>query len=66
MELNPQIIENATGKLVVLPLEEYNYLTELLEDYQDSMLLKATMENPDNKEGNVPIEEVMKQYGIEL
>ncbi len=65
MELNPQIIELPEGKVVILPYAEYNRITELLEDYEDSLLLKTTMEAEDNQE-SVSIEELAATLGVKL
>lgn len=64
MELNPQIIEIPDGKLVVLPYDEYLFLTELLEDYNDSLLVNEAMEDKENREGSITAEELMKRMGL--
>ena len=59
MELHPQVIEKeGTTEFVVLPFEEYQALTELMQDYEDLQDLREAKEEAKGQEG-VPLDKVM-------
>lgn len=63
MKLHPKVIERkGEGEFVVLPLEEYQALTELMHDYED---LKDLREAKDKSKGEkaIPLEQVISDLG---
>lgn len=57
--VRPQVITDSVGEeLVVLPRKEFTALLEILEDYEDALLYKKTMEEDDGE--RIPMEEAFK------
>jgi len=64
MKLHPQVLEKkGKREFVVLPFEEYEVLTSLVEDYED---LKDLREAKSKSQGQkpVPLEKVMQDLGL--
>ena len=64
MKLHPQILEKkGKREFVVLPFEEYETLTSLVEDYEDlKNLREAKSKSQDQKP--VPLEKVIQDLGL--
>ena len=64
MKLRPQILEKkGKREFVVLPFEEYETLTRLVEDYEDLKdLREAKSKSQDQKP--VPLEKVIQDLGL--
>jgi len=64
MKLHPQILEKkGKREFVVLPFEEYETLTRLVEDYEDLKdLREAKSKSQDQKP--VPLEKVIQDLGL--
>jgi hypothetical protein len=63
IELHPEILKKNGNEFVVLPYEEYAALTELLEDYEDLMDLRAAKKE-DTSDSSIPLSEVKKDLGL--
>lgn len=63
IELHPEILKKNGNEFVVLPYEEYAALTELLEDYEDLMDLRAAKKE-DRNDPSIPLSEVKKDLGL--
>ena len=64
MKLHPQLIQKqGKNEFVVLPIEEYETLTSLIQDYED---LKDLREEKNNLEGQkpIPLEAVIKELDL--
>ncbi len=64
MELNPQLIKKG-GKnaFVVLPVEEFEAMTELIEDYEDLKDLRDAKKKSQGQKP-IPIKEVIADLGL--
>ncbi len=64
MELHPQLIEKkGKSEFVVLPFAEFEALTELLQDYQDLMDLRAAKVSSAGEQA-VPLASVLAELGL--
>nr|VFK67481.1 MAG: hypothetical protein BECKUNK1418G_GA0071005_11449 [Candidatus Kentron sp. UNK]VFK72890.1 MAG: hypothetical protein BECKUNK1418H_GA0071006_11473 [Candidatus Kentron sp. UNK] len=65
MELHPQVIgKGSRDVFVALPLEEYEVLTEMMEDYEDMLDLRAAKEQAKGQKG-IPLDQAIAELGIE-
>ncbi|MCI5142980.1 MAG: type II toxin-antitoxin system Phd/YefM family antitoxin [Candidatus Electrothrix sp. ATG1] len=64
MELNPQLIKKGgKNEFVVLPVEEFEAMTELIEDYEDLKELRDAKEKSQGQKP-IPIKEVIADLGL--
>ncbi len=64
MELHPQILEKeGEQEFVVLPIEEYQVLMELVHDYEDLRDLREAKEESKDQEG-VSLEQATKDLAL--
>ena len=64
IEFHPEFLKkNGKNEFVVLPYEEFVTIQELLEDAEDLLLLQQAKQEDEGKPG-VPLEDVMKRFGI--
>lgn len=64
MQLHPQMIEKEGRKeFVVLPFEEYQKLTELLQDYEDLKELREAKQASQGEKG-ISLAQVMSEFGM--
>ena len=64
IEFHPEFLKkNGKNEFVVLPYEEFVTIQELLEDAEDLLLPQQAKQEDEGKPG-VPIEDVMKRFGI--
>nr|VFK63983.1 MAG: hypothetical protein BECKUNK1418G_GA0071005_104014 [Candidatus Kentron sp. UNK]VFK70990.1 MAG: hypothetical protein BECKUNK1418H_GA0071006_104615 [Candidatus Kentron sp. UNK] len=65
MELHSEVIEREGGNVfVALPLEEYEVLTAMMEDYEDMLDLRAAKEQAKGQKG-IPLDQAIAELGIE-
>lgn len=65
MELHPQIIQkNGQNEFVILPFEEFEAITELLEDHEDLRMLREAKEKSQGQKP-VPLNEVIADLGLQ-
>ena len=67
MKLNPQLIKSkGKSEFVVLPVEEFEAMTELIEDYEDYEDLKVLRDAKEKSQGQkpIPITEVIAELGL--
>jgi PHD/YefM family antitoxin component YafN of YafNO toxin-antitoxin module len=64
MELHPQLIQKAgRNEFVVLPIEEFEAMTELIETYEDLRELREAKEQSAG-EKPVPLNQVIYDLGL--
>ena len=64
MKLNPQLIKSkGKSEFVVLPIEEFEAMTELIEDYEDLRVLRDAKEKSRGQK-SIPIKEVIADLGL--
>ena len=64
MKLHPQVIEReGKNEFVVLPYEEFQALTELINDYEDLKDLREAKEEA-KSEKSVPLKKVISELGV--
>ena len=64
MKLNPQLIKRqGKSEFVVLPIEEFEAMTELIEDYEDLRELRDAKEKSQGQK-SIPIKEVIAELGL--
>jgi len=64
MRLNPQLIKRkGKSEFVVLPIEEFEAMTELIEDYEDLRVLRDAKEKSQGQKP-IPIKEVIAELGL--
>lgn len=65
MRLHPQIIQKeGRNEFVVLPFEEFEAITDLLETYEDLRELRAAKEQAAGQK-SVPLHEVIAELGLQ-
>lgn len=45
-----------------MPYDEYLFFAELLEDYNDSLLVKEAIEDKENREGGITAEKIISDW----
>ena len=64
MKLNPQLIKRqGKSEFVVLPIEEFEAMTELIEDYEDLRELRDAKAKSQGQK-SIPIKEVIAELGL--
>ncbi|MGB5687316.1 MAG: hypothetical protein WBM35_16020 [Candidatus Electrothrix sp.] len=64
MKLNPQVIKSkGKSEFVVLPIEEFEAMTELIEDYEDLRVLRDAKEKSRGQK-SIPIKDVIAELGL--
>ena len=64
MKLNPQLIKSkGKSEFVVLPIEEFEAMTELIEDYEDLRVLRDAKEKSRGQK-SIPIKDVIADLGL--
>ncbi|MCI5157133.1 MAG: type II toxin-antitoxin system Phd/YefM family antitoxin [Candidatus Electrothrix sp. AUS1_2] len=64
MKLNPQLIKRqGKSEFVVLPIEEFEAMTELIEDYEDLRELRDAKAKSQGQK-SIPIKEVIGELGL--
>ncbi|MDU9048115.1 MAG: type II toxin-antitoxin system Phd/YefM family antitoxin [Candidatus Electrothrix sp. Rat3] len=64
MKLNPQLIKRqGKSEFVVLPIEEFEAMTELIEDYEDLRELRDAKAKSQGQK-SIPIKEVIAEFGL--
>ncbi|MCI5217791.1 MAG: type II toxin-antitoxin system Phd/YefM family antitoxin [Candidatus Electrothrix sp. LOE2] len=64
MKLNPQLIKSkGKSEFVVLPIEEFEAMTELIEDCEDLRVLRDAKEKSRGKK-SIPIKDVIAELGL--
>ncbi|CAK8716248.1 Antitoxin [Candidatus Electrothrix laxa] len=64
MKLNPQLIKKqGKSEFVVLPIEEFEAMTELIEDYEDLRELRDAKEKSQGQKP-IPIKEVIAELDL--
>jgi len=64
MKLHPQVIEKGgKSEFVILPFDEYQALTELMQDYEDLRDLREAKEEAKGGQGR-SLTELMSELGI--
>jgi PHD/YefM family antitoxin component YafN of YafNO toxin-antitoxin module len=64
MKLNPQLIKKeGKNAFVVLPVEEFEAMTELIEDYEDLQELREAKEKSQGRK-SIPIKKVIADLGL--
>ncbi len=63
MILHPESFNRDGKHFVLLPLDEFRAVAEMIEDYQDLTDLRNARAADDDSPG-VPLEDVLKRYGI--
>ena len=64
MKLHPQVIEReGKNEFVVLPYEEFQALTELINDYEDLKDLREAKEEA-KSEKSVPLKKAISELGV--
>ena len=58
------IFHRSRPKAVMLSIEEYANLIEMLEDYMDSLKAQELEENP--KKGGIKLEELIRKYRLNV
>ena len=65
MKINPQLIKSkGKSEFVVLPIEEFEAMTELIEDYEDLRVLRDAKKQSQGQKP-IPIKEVIAELGLE-
>ncbi|MCW5205553.1 type II toxin-antitoxin system prevent-host-death family antitoxin [Desulfobulbus sp. F5] len=64
MELHPQLIQKAgRNEFVVLPIEEFEAMTELIETYEELRELRAAKEKSAGDK-SIPLSQVISDLGL--
>ena len=64
MKLNPQLIKSKwKSEFVVLPIEEFEVMTELIEDYEDLRVLRDAKEKSRGQK-SILIKDVIADLGL--
>lgn len=64
MRLHPQVIQKEGRAFVLLPFEEFEAITDLLETYEDLRELRAAKEQAAGQKP-VPLHEVVAELGLQ-
>ncbi len=60
------LFRGSEPKAVVLDIEEYAHLMEVLEDYHDYKLIEEYAADPKRHKGSVSFEQVLKENGLDV
>ncbi len=64
MKLNPQLItKKGKGEFVVLPVKEFQAMTDLIEKYEDLRCLRAAKKKSQGQKP-IPIKDVIADLGL--